>query len=370
MSGKTTLWLWYHCTVGWNCRFNHKSSFVLYFWWFGHQTFWWNGQLFIRIELAKPSHWLAEMLHFNDSKCTTTNLLSWIRNDHCELRNTFQSEYDDFEWLIFKYFNWDFIFRWQTKFIHTIQYWELSLLNKFTCQNTKIVNNEINNDDDVLHYSYWFCFFSSNFDAFSIIQRIIPNYNLLGSFSNVTTLWVGQNQSIDRKWIFYSLKRNSLFWYTKLIWLSVPCPFAMKYSFSTRFKFLKFSRIKINVAWRNKMGPLPIYRNALSWFHVGVSEVSLSTHQIIARKLFKFTVVVNISIGIIGFIAFHMNHHAWNNIEDYVYEFFQISVMLIMFNAAITMCSIGSRLTSIFSMLSCIYEKCKFIYHKSYEEGK
>lgn len=44
----------------------------------GDRELWQHGELFMRVRLAKPPCQRAEVFRYDDSKCSTTDLLSWI----------------------------------------------------------------------------------------------------------------------------------------------------------------------------------------------------------------------------------------------------------------------------------------------------
>lgn len=67
------------------------SFWTLLLWTGHHEQFWNDGRMFVRMQLAKPTDWIEKVFDYDDEKCPTTDLLSWIQFHNFKLGNILQS---------------------------------------------------------------------------------------------------------------------------------------------------------------------------------------------------------------------------------------------------------------------------------------
>lgn len=108
-----------------------------------------------------------------------------------------------------------------------------------------------------------------------------------------------------------------------------------------------------------KMLPLPTCQRAFPWFCIIYTDnESLSSWQKRGRKVFRLVFAVTLVMNITLLITSSLKLVS-NDLEESVYAICQLFVVLVTFNAFITMLLTGSKVSNILEKLTRIYEKCK-----------
>lgn len=111
---------------------------------------------------------------------------------------------------------------------------------------------------------------------------------------------------------------------------------------------------------KNKMKPLEKGRRALYWIgvHFTDDDVPVSQQQMMTQKSFACTFAI-IFIGMVTFHVIAFFKFQFTNAEEFFSLLLQFVLTAHVFSSYITINSCRSRISTVFQLLTNIYEKCK-----------
>lgn len=107
-----------------------------------------------------------------------------------------------------------------------------------------------------------------------------------------------------------------------------------------------------------KMKPLKTGRQLFSWFRTDAIDEQLNKHQLLSRRIFRFSLLIIVTaIVIVSNLSLFSNHTSKSELGELFFEFFQFDLTLYAISAIIV--TFDPKIASLFRKLENICSACK-----------